>query len=64
MRLTRALVATAFAAAALGGMPAASATHDCDQNPNTHCYECVRYPCYPEDYPPYLIGLIFGDGDR
>lgn len=18
-------------------------------------YECVRYPCYPTDYPPYLL---------
>lgn len=63
MRLKRVLVLAAFTAGALGVAQPAVATHDCEQNPNTHCYECVRYPCYPEDYPPYLLDLIFGEPD-
>ena len=65
MRAQRLLALVAFAAAAgIAGTQPAAATHDCDKNPNYHCYECVRYPCYPEDYPPYLLDLIFGDPER
>ncbi|HVF03436.1 MAG TPA: hypothetical protein VNA20_01220 [Frankiaceae bacterium] len=64
MRVKRVLVLAAFAAAALGAAQPAAADHDCDEYPNNHCYDCVQAPCYPEDYPPYLLRLIFGEPDR
>ncbi len=52
LRLT---LAGALAAGALLA-PVASAQNiieECSrENP---CYECVTYPCYPSDWPPYLI---------
>lgn len=53
----RLLAAAALAAAAAfgTGTPASADTRDCDVQP---CYECVMAPCYPEDYPPFLLDKV------
>ena len=54
MRVQRVIAAAALAFAAFGGTPAATAgPADCVVKPQS-CYVCVMYPCYPQDWPPYL----------
>ena len=59
MRMTRVLLAAAIGAASLTAFTAApaSAHYDCEEHPH-HCYECVMAPCYPEDWPPFLIDKV------
>ena len=55
MRMTRVLAAAALAVASLSSFAPASAA-PCEYP--DHCYECVMYPCYPEDWPPFLLGKV------
>ena len=51
----RHLTRLALAGALVGGalLPAApSHANTCIPQP---CYVCVMYPCYPTDWPPFLI---------
>lgn len=58
MRIARVLAAAAVGAASLSTFATpASAHNDCEEHPH-HCYECVMYPCYPEDWPPFLIDKV------
>ena len=58
MRMTRVVAAALFAVASFSAFTApASAHNDCEDHAH-HCYECVMYPCYPEDWPPFLIDKV------
>ena len=57
MRMTRVVAAALFAVASFSAFAPASAHNDCEEHPH-HCYECVMYPCYPEDWPPFLIDRV------
>ena len=57
MRLTRVLAAAAFAIAAATAAPAAASPPDCEEHPE-QCYDCVIAPCYPEDWPPFLLDKV------
>lgn len=50
----RTLLAGAIAGGALLA-PTASATQSLECTIVRPCYVCVMYPCYPTDWPPYLI---------
>lgn len=54
MRLSRLLVAAALAGAAFTATPASA---DCETNPE-ECYDCVMAPCYPSDWPPFLLDKV------
>lgn len=58
MSRTRLALAAVVAAAALLPATAASAEEDnCVTHPE-NCYECVMYPCYPRDWPPFLLEKV------
>ena len=59
-KLSRVVVALAFAGLATGAAPA-QAQHDCDRHP---CYDCVMYPCYPSDWVEFLSGGRVQTGDH
>ena len=62
--VTRFVVAAALAVSSFAAVPA-SAEPECDE---VHpCYECFMSPCYPEDWPPFLLDKVhdlLGDGSR
>ena len=59
MSLTRIATAAALAAAAFAPATAVASPENCVTHPE-NCYVCVMYPCYPQDYPPFLIDTVTG----
>lgn len=64
MRSVRLLAAALFAAGSLAAAAGpAQAGPYCDRFPEQCDYECVMYPCYPDDYLPFLIDQLPLDND-
>lgn len=57
MTVRRVLAAASLAAAALAPATAVAGPENCVTHPQ-NCYECVMYPCYPQDYPPFLLDKV------
>jgi hypothetical protein len=58
MRLARVLAAAAVAAGAFAVATPAQAGPYCDTFPEACNYECVMYPCYPDDWAEYLLDRL------
>ncbi len=54
-RLSRLVLAGACVGAGLFAAPAQAEAPECVKQP---CYVCVMYPCYPSDWPPFLIDRV------
>ena len=51
------LAGAVVATAALLPGSASAQPENCVTKPQS-CYVCVMYPCYPQDWPPFLIDTI------
>ena len=62
MRSARLLLVAALAAGGFALATPATAGPYCDTFPEACDYECVTYPCYPDDWAEYVIDRLPLDG--